>query len=197
MPSGIFAVGHHVATQHGDLALRIEDADIGGDLGRGLGRIVLGIQEALVGEHEHRRLALALDPGEAEIEPAVAQEFRQRLGRFLARQQHGVAEVQPALRVGQELVAENTLVDLAAVLLGLAQLGFGQNLGARRHEAGDRIGRVVSQLLDAHELAPPVGQPVVEHAGMAAQEGEAGLACDLLEGLGHVMGRRVAPGFGG
>ena len=105
--------------------------------------------------------------------------------------------MQPALGVGQELVAENALVDLAAVLLGLAQLGFGQDLGARRHQAGHHFGGVVGQSLDAHELAPPVGQPIVERAGMAAQEGEAGVARGLLEGLGRVMGRGVALGLGG
>ena len=55
------------------------------------------------------------------------------------------------------------------------------NLGARRHEAGHQLGRVVNQALDAHELAPSVGQPVVERAGMAAQEGEAGVARGLFE----------------
>ena len=100
------------------------------DLGGGLGRIVLGVEEALVGQQQHGRLALALDPGEAEIELAVAQELGQRLGRFLARQQHGVAEMQAALGVGQELVEQDALVDLAAVLVGLAQLGFGRDLGA-------------------------------------------------------------------
>ena len=144
--------------------------------------IVLGVEEALVGQQEHRCLALALDPGEAEIEPTVAQKLCQRLGQFLARQQHGVAEMQPALGVGQKLVAENALVDLAAVLLGLAQLGLGRDLGACRHQAGHQLGGVVDQALDAHELAPSVGQPIVERAGMAAQEGEAGVARGLLEG---------------
>ena len=124
-PPGILAVGHDVATQHGDLALRVEDADVGGNLGRGLGRIVLGVEEALVGEQEHGGLAVALDPGEAQIEPAIAQEFGQRLGRFRAWQQHGVTEMKAARGVGQELVAQDALVDFAAVLVRLAQLGFG------------------------------------------------------------------------
>ena len=131
----------------------IEDADVGRDLGRGLGGVVLGVEEALVGQQQHRRLALALDPGEAEIELSVAQELGQRLGQFLARQQHGVAEVQAALGIGQELVAQDALVDLAAILVGLPQLGFGVDLGAGRHEAGHQLGGVVDQPLDAHELA--------------------------------------------
>ena len=196
-PAGILALGHDVAAQHRDLALGIEDADVGGDLGRGLGRVVLGIEEALVGQQQHGRLAVALDAGEAEIEPAVAQELGQRLGQFLARQQHGVAEMQPALGIGQELVAQDALVDLAAVLLGLAQLGLGGHLGAGRRQARDRIGRVVDQLLDAHELGAAVGQPVVERAGMAAQEDEAGVARGLLEGFGCIMGGRIALGLGG
>ena len=93
--------------------------------------------------------------GEAEIERAVAQELGQRLGRFLARQQHGVAEMQPALGIGQELVAEDALVDLAAVLLGLAQLGLGRDVGAGGHEAGHQLGGVIGQPLDAHELRRP------------------------------------------
>ena len=36
--AGILALRHDVAAQHGDLALGIEDADVGADLGRGLGR---------------------------------------------------------------------------------------------------------------------------------------------------------------
>ena len=70
--------------------------------------VVLGIEEPLVGEQQHRGLALALDPGVAEIEPAVAPEFRQRIGGFLARQQHGVTEMQPARGIGQELVARGS-----------------------------------------------------------------------------------------
>ena len=121
----------------------------------GLGRVVLGVEEALVGEQQHRRLAVALDLGGAEIEPAVAPELGQRLGRFLARQQHGVAEMQAALRIGQELVAQDALVDLDAVLVGLLQLGLGGDLGLGRRQARHEVGRVVDQPLDAHELAPP------------------------------------------
>jgi hypothetical protein len=55
-----------------------------------------------------------LDPRRAEIEAAVAAEPGQRLGRLLARQQHGVAEMAAALGIGQELVGEDALVDLDA-----------------------------------------------------------------------------------
>ena len=88
------------------------------------------LRKRLLASSSTAALPLALDPGDAEIEPAVAQELGQRVRRFLARQQHGVAEMQPALGIGQELVAENALVDLAAVLVGLAQLDFGGDLGA-------------------------------------------------------------------
>ena len=157
-----------------------------------LRREVLRIEEAAVGEQQHGRLALALDLGGAEIELSIAQELGQRLGRLLARQQHGVAEMQPAFGIGQELVAQDALVDLPAFLLGLAQFGLGGDLGAGRRQAGHGIGRVVDQPLDAHELPSPVGQPVVERAGMAAQEGEARLAGGLLDRLGFFMGRRIA-----
>jgi hypothetical protein len=158
------------------LALPVEDADVGADLGRGLGRIVLRVEEATVGQKQHRRLALAFDPRVAEVEAAVALELRQRLRRLLARQQHRVAEVKAALGIGQELVAQDALVDLHAVFLGLAQLGFRLDLGLRRREAGHKGGGFVDQPLDAHEFGAIVGQPVVERARVAAQEGEAGLA---------------------
>ena len=67
-------------------------------------------------------------------------------------------------------------------------------VGAR---PGTSVGRVVDQPLDAHELAPPVGQPVVERAGMAAQEGEARVARGLLDGLGGVEAAAIALGLGG
>ena len=85
-----------------------------------------------------------------------------------------------ALGVGEELVEQDALVDLDAVLVGLPQLGLGVDLGLGRHEAGHEAGGVVGQPLDAHELPAAVGQPVVERAGMAAQEGVAGVARGLL-----------------
>ena len=128
---------------------------------------------------------------------AVAQELGERVGRFFARQQHGVAEMRAALGIGQELVAQDALVDLAAFLLGLAQLGFGGDLGAGGREARHGIGGVIDQPLDAHEFAPTVGQLVVERAGMDPQEGKACLAGGLLEGLGCIVRGRVALGLGG
>jgi hypothetical protein len=59
---------------------------------------------------------------------AVAPELGQRLGRFLARQQHGVAEMAAALGIGQELVEQDALVDLDAVLVRLLELGLGLDL---------------------------------------------------------------------
>ena len=128
---------------------------------------VLRVEEARIGQQQHHGLALALDLGRAEIEPSVAQELGERVGEFFARQQHGVAEMQAARGIGEELVAQDALVDLDAFLLRLAQLRFGGDLGARRHQAGHDVGGVVDQALEAHELPPSVGQPVVERAGMA------------------------------
>ena len=108
-----------------------------------------------------------------------------------------MAQVQAAVGIGEELVAENALVDFHAVLLGLTQLCFGRDLGLRRREAGHEGGGVVDQPLDAHELGAIVGQLVVERASVAAQEGEAGLARRLLQGLGGVVGGGIALGFGG
>jgi hypothetical protein len=79
-----------------------------------------------------------------------------------------VAEMHTGFGIGQQLVAEDALVDLAAVLFRLAQLRFGGDFGAAGHETRHQFGRVVDQSLQAHELAPIVGQPVVERAGMAA-----------------------------
>jgi hypothetical protein len=114
--------------------------------------------------------------------------FGERVGRFFAGQQHGVAEVATALGVGEELVAQDALVDLDAQFLRLLELGLGADLGLGRHEPGHRGGGVVDQPLDAHELAPVVGQPVVEHAGMLAQEGKARLARGLLVWSGAPVG---------
>src|SRR5438067_317500 len=55
--------------------------------------------------------------------------------------------------------------------------------------ARDQGGGVVDQPLDAHELASVIRQLVVERAGVATQEGEAGVACRLLAGLGPPVGR--------
>ena len=188
--SGILAFRHHVAAQHCDFALRIEDADIGADLGRDLRVIVFRVQEALVRQQQHRRLAVPFDPCAAEIERAVAQELGQRLGRFLAGQQHGMAKVQARFRIGEQLVAQDALVDLAAFLFRLAQLGLGGHFGAARRQARHQLGGVIDQPLQPHELAPGIGQSVVEGAGVAAQEDEAGVACGLLDDLGN-LGRRL------
>ena len=98
--------------------------------------------------------------------------------------------------VGQYLVAQDALVDLAAVLLGLAQGCFGRDLGPRRHEARHQIGRVVDQPLDADELAAIVGQPVVERPGVTAQEDEPRVAAGLLDDLGDVGGGGIPVGLG-
>ena len=107
-------------------------------------------------------------------------------------------EVAAALGVGEELVAQDALVDLDSRPCRPAAARPRRRprrlVGTR---PGTSVGGVVGQPLDAHELAPAVGQPVVERAGMAAQEGEAGVARGLLEGLGRVMGRGVALGLGG
>ena len=190
--TGVLAGGNHVAAQNGDLAVAVEDADVGTDLGRDLGRDILRVQEARVGQQQHRRLALAFELGGAQVQPSVALELRQRLGRFLARQQHGVAEMQAAYRIGEELVAEDALVDLQAFLVGLAQFRLSRDIALRRHQARHHVGGVVDQAFDAHELPAVVGQPVIERAGMGAQEGEAGVARRLLERLSGRCRRGIA-----
>ena len=142
------------------------------------------IEEAWVGQQQDRGLALALDLGRAEIESAVTQELGKRLGGFFARQQHRVAEMQAAGRIGEELIAQDALVDLNAFLLRLAQLRFGGDFGPRRRQAGHDVGGLVDQAFETHELPPPVGQPVVERACMRAQEKEARRARGLLERFG-------------
>ena len=99
--------------------------------------------------------------------------------------------------IGQELVEQDALVDLAAILVGLAQFGLGRDLGAGRHEARHHLGGVIGQPLDAHELCPRAGQSIVERAGMAAQEGETRVARGLLDRLGGLEGGGIALGLGG
>ncbi len=93
-----------------------------------------------------------------------------------------------AFRVGEELVAQDALVDLDALLLGLLQLRLGVDLRLRRHETGHRCCGVVCQPLDAHEFASAVGQPVVERARMASKEGVSRLARCLLVGRAAPIG---------
>src|SRR5262249_3144619 len=97
--------------------------------------------------------------------------------------------------IGQQLVAEDSLVDLAAVLVRLPQSGFGRDLGARGRQARHKIGRVIDQSLDAHELAAAVGQPVVEDARMPAEEKEPRLARRLLQRFRSIVRRGVAHGL--
>ena len=108
-----------------------------------------------------------------------------------------MAEMQAARGIGEELVAQDALVDLHAVLLGLAQLGLDRNLCLGWRQPGHQRGGVIDQPLDAHEFPPVVGQPVVERAGVAAQEREAGLARGLLQALGGLVVGGVAVRLGG
>ena len=83
----------------------VEDADVGADLSRQLGRNVLRVEETRIGQQQHCRPALAFDLGRSQIEPAVALELRQGFGGLFVRQQHGVAEMQSTCGIGEKLVA--------------------------------------------------------------------------------------------
>ena len=93
-----------------------------------------------------------------------------------------------AVGVGQELVGEDALIDLDALLLRLFQLGLRIHQCLAGREARHDGSGFVDQALDAHELAPVVGQLVVERAGVPAQEGKARLAGGLLARVAAPIG---------
>ncbi len=81
-----------------------------------------------------------------------------------------MAEVPAGLLAGQNVGDEQPLVDLDAVLVALVESCFRRHLLSRRHEARERGGGVVDEILDAHECGSPLCQAIVDPRAVRGEE---------------------------
>ena len=109
---GILGVLHRLPAQHRDVRSGIERRHIDADLHRIDRVLVLGIQVTRVAAQQMRRPAMPLNPHRPKIDEALRIQRRQRRRRLRARQQHRVAQMRAAARIGQNMRQQQALVDL-------------------------------------------------------------------------------------
>ncbi|MCZ7643349.1 MAG: hypothetical protein M5U33_12570 [Pseudorhodoplanes sp.] len=135
--AGIFGVIDEAAPEHSDLDLLVEQDQIHRRLQRGDRDIVLRIQELSVGERDFADGSLARGRSRAEIDKTAPPEFGEPVLRVALGPQHCVDHVKTALRIGENVRHEQTLVDLAPLFPGLAlQRALLIDVPPRRRQAG-------------------------------------------------------------
>ena len=192
VPPGIARVRHRVAAQHRRTGRRVEC----GEIDRGLEIVqrgfVLGVEEARVAQQHQRGVAQPPHAGRRQLHRAVAQQLRQQRLGLRPRQQHGVAQMPPAVGIGENVRQQHSLVDLQPVLVGLAVLRLRRHLRARRHQAGHALGRRMDEVLDAQEARQVGGERAIE-GGRVRREETLALAARLGEQRRRLrrLGRRA------
>ena len=106
-------------------------------------------------------LALALEVRAGERQLALGFELREVRARVLARQEHGVAQVRPRGRIGQDRSQELPLRFLQALLVALRKARLGSEFLRPRHQAAEALAGKPAQLLQAHEPRAARGEGVV------------------------------------
>ena len=92
-PPGVLGVLDHLAAHHADVDARIEQKQVGTDLERAGGRVILGVQIARVAVVQVADRALAFNAGRADVETTHALELVECVKRFAPRAQHRVHEM--------------------------------------------------------------------------------------------------------
>ena len=122
--------------------------------------LVLGVEIARVAHRQHRGLALALEAGAGQLEPARAVELGHLLCGLRVRKKHRVAKVRAGGRVGEDLGEESALRLLQALLFLERQSRFRRELVRGRQRPFFR--RCAAQLVHPHEARALRRELVVE-----------------------------------
>src|SRR4029077_21172788 len=146
--------------------------------------IILGVEEFEVAQSHMADLALAFDPGQAEIGKAAAAKFGEFLQRLAFRLEHRLDEMHPAALVGEDLGEEQALIDLVAFLGDLLHqraflldhLGRRQERRIAARSRGKQFGHAQGARAAARYL-------VVDRDGMMSEEPLLDGARALLDGL--------------
>src|ERR1700722_2360563 len=166
----IFRMIDGAAAQDANFDSIVEQREVDRDFEIRCRAVAFGIEKGWVAERHMARMALALNARFAQFDDAVLLKLVEFFQRLTPGLEHGVDQVQPAFRIGENVRYEKPLIDLEA-FLGTLQLkgSFAVNALARGHQTGKTVGDG-KQIADAQCPGALIGCGVVDRPDMPAQK---------------------------
>ena len=157
-PAGVAGVVDHAAAHHARPRSRGRAAPGRRPLGRTERGSVLGVEVARVDQLDDARAAGAGDGAR----PGRRRRWREaargaRAPRASARASSST-RWRPGARAREHVGGEQSLGELEALLVGEHSLALGLHLGAAGRQAGEALGRVVDEVLEAQRASEVVGE---------------------------------------